>query len=261
MSEEYEGLLGGATNGAAQGSVAGPWGALAGALTGAIGGYLGGKSKKKARKRAEQRLKEALARLMAGSTDAYGNTLSADQSGRWSYNLGNAGNAAKGLAERALLSAKNYQNKTPRQIADDNTLIQALAEQQGLNAARSAISRTNLRTGSTMNNALANIARQSTQNLRNSYLQGLNSAKNSAQYNLNMRNNLSNAATNAMAPLNSMQSNLQSMVHGLNIPTYQASLGIANGINNLRDVNNTTNALSGVPSDLTSVMSNLFNKK
>lgn len=188
----------------------------AGALTSAVGGYLSGRSKKKAAKKQLRMLQDALRKFMVGSTDAYGNTLSADNSGRWSYNLSNAGKNAKSIAEGALLSAKNFKNLTPQQIADKNALSQALSEINAKKATQSAVARTGLRTGSNLSNSLGNIARQSTQALRNNILQGRNNASNSQLYNANIRNNLNNTATNAMVPLNSMQSNLQNMVRGLN---------------------------------------------
>lgn len=188
----------------------------AGALTSAVGGYLSGRAKKKAAKKQLRMLQDALRKFMVGSTDAYGNTLSADNSGRWSYNLSNAGKNAKSIAEGALLSAKNFKNLTPQQIADKNALSQALSEINAKKATQSAVARTGLRTGSNLSNSLGNIARQSTQALRNNILQGRNNASNSQLYNANIRNNLNNTATNAMVPLNSMQSNLQNMVRGLN---------------------------------------------
>lgn len=252
-NEEFEGILGGATNGAATGmSTGNPLVALAGAIGGGIGGFFGGRSKKKARKKAEQRLREALAKLMAGSTDAYGNTLSADSSGRWQYNLSNSGKNAKTLADRALNSAANYQNRTARDIADDNALIRALTEAQMNKSAQSAVSRAGLRTGSNMSNALGNIARQSTNNLRNAWMQAQSAGKNANEYNINMRNNLATGASNAMKPLNSMQSNLQGMVRGLNMPTYQAYLGNANAMNTLNgsSAEQTSNALNSVVPNL-----------
>lgn len=256
-NEELEGVLGGATNGAATGmSTGNPWVALAGAIGGGIGGYFGGRAKKKARRKAEQRLREALAKLMAGSTDAYGNTLSADNTGRWQYNLSNSGKNAKTLADRALSSAANYQNKTARDIADDNALIRALTEAQMNKSAQSAVSHAGLRTGSNMSNILGNIARQSANNLRNSWMQAQSAGKNANEYNINMRNNLATGASNAMKPLNSMQTNLQGMVRGLNIPTYQAYLGNANAMNTLNGVTGgqTSNAMSGIIPNLTKLL-------
>lgn len=217
--EETSGAMSGTMGGAQAGAMTGnPWGTAAGAVIGGIGGYLSGRAKKKAAKKQQKLLQQALQMFMRGSTDAYGNTLSADNTGRWAYDLGTAGKNAKSIAERELLAARNYQNKTPKQIAQDNALIQALADAQMNKVARSAVSRSGLRTGSNMSNALGNIARQSANNLRNSWLNGVSSGKNAQQYNLNMRNMLNTGAYNAMTPLNSMQSNLQNMVRGLNGP-------------------------------------------
>lgn len=259
MSEVAEGAIGGASNGLATGMMTGnPYAAVGGAILGGISGAIGGNSKKKARKKAEKRLREALAKLMAGSVDAYGNTLSADGSGRWQYNLSNAGKNAKSIAERELLAARNYQNKTPQQIAQDNALIQALSDAQMNKIARSAVSRSGLRTGSNMSNALGNIARQSANNLRNSWINGISSGKNAQQYNLNMRNTLNTGAYNAMKSLNSMQSNLQNMVRGLNLPTAQLSIGVANSINNLQ---NDHSALNGADSNILSALKNYNQSK
>lgn len=226
--EEVSGALGGATNGASVGASTGnPWGAVAGAVIGGIGGALSGRSKKKAAKKQQKLLQKALSMFMRGSTDAYGNTLSADSTGRWAYDLSDIGKSARSVAERELLAARNYRNRTPQEIAQDNALIQALADAQMNKIARSAVSRTGLRTGSNMSNALGNIARQSANNLRNSWINGITAGKNAIQNNANMRNLLNVGAYNAMQPLNSMQTNLQNMVRGLNGPVMQQMNAIA----------------------------------
>lgn len=237
-NEEFYGGMDGFAGGMETGSAFGPWGAAIGGAIGAGLGAFQGHQKKKARRKAEQRLREALQKLMIGSTDAFGNTLSADNSGRWSYNLSNAGRNAKLLAERALRNASSYQDKTPQQIADQNALIQALAEVRAKKVAQSAMAKSNLRTGSDMSKSLANIARQSTESLRNAILQGRSNAANSQLYNANIRNTLNGSVQDAMAPINSMQSNLQSMVKGLNLPTYKAHLGIADQFNQMNDPEN-----------------------
>lgn len=198
----------------------------------AVGSYLSGRAKKKAAKKQRELLQQALKMFMAGSTDAYGNKLSADTTGNWNYNLSNAGKSAKLLSESALRDAATYQNKTPQQIADQNALTQALAEVNAKKVAQSAIAKSNLRTGSNMSNGLANIARQSAENLRNAILQGRSNATNSQLYNANIRNNLANIASNSMSPLNSMQSNLQNMVQGLNYPAMNQMNTIAKSASN-----------------------------
>lgn len=238
VNEVLYGGLDGFTGGAQAGSAFGPWGTAIGGLAGGALGAFHGKSSKKARRKAEQRLQETLQKLMSGSSDAFGNTLSADNTGRWSYKLNNAGINAKKLAEQALLSAGNYKNKTPQQLADQNALMQALAEVNAKKVAQSAVARSNLRTGSDMSKSLANIARQSTEALRNAILQGRSNAANSQLYNANMRNNLANNIQNAMIPINSMQNNLQSMVKGLNLPTSNLALGVAGNINSMNNPNN-----------------------
>ena len=246
-NEEFYGGMEGLSGGMQTGSAIMP--GLGTAIGGVVGAGLGafqGHQKKKARRKAEKRLREALQKLMVGSTDVYGNTLSADNSGRWSYNLSDAGRNARLLAERALRNASTYQDKTPQQIADQNALIQALAEIRAKKVAQSAVARSNLRTGSDMSKSLANIVRQSTESLRNAILQGRSNASNSQLYNANVRNNLNGSVQDAMAPINSMQSNLQSMVKGLNMPTYNAHLGIANQFNRMNDPEN---LFSGIASN------------
>lgn len=227
----------------------------------AVGGYLSGKAKKKAAKKRQEMLEQALRMFMAGSTDAYGNTLSADNSGRWGYNLSNAGRNAKLLAEQALLSASNYRNKTPQQIADQNALTQALAEVNAKRAAQSAVARSNLRTGSNMSNGLANIARQSTESLRNVILQGRSNANNSHLYNANIRNNLANTAQNSMQPLGSMQGNLQNMVRGLNGPVMNQMNAIAGAASNpYLYGQNTANLISAIGSGSGMYFNNMQNQ-
>lgn len=238
VNEVLYGGLDGFMSGAQAGSSFGPWGTAIGGLAGGALGAFHGKSSKKARRKAEQRLREALQKLMSGSSDAFGNTLSADNTGRWSYKLNDAGINAKKLAEQALLSASNYRNKTPQQLADQNALIQALAEVHAKKVAQSAVAKSNLRTGSNMANSLANIARQSTEALRNNILKGRSNAANVQEYNANMRNNLANSVQNAMTPINSMQTNLQNMVKGLNLPTSRLTLGVAGNINSMNNPNN-----------------------
>lgn len=243
-NEEFYGGMEGLSGGMQTGSAYGPYGTAIGGAVGAGLGAFQGHQKKKARKKAEERLREALQKLMAGSTDAFGNTLSADNTGRWNYNLSDAGRNARLLAERALRNASSYQDKTPQQIADQNALTQALAEVRAKKVAQSAMAKSNLRTGSNMSNGLANIARQSTESLRNAILQGRSNAANSQLYNANIRNNLNGSVQDAMAPINSMQSNLQNMVRGLNMPTYNAHLGIANQFNQMNDPENLFNGIT-----------------
>lgn len=260
--EESSGAISGAASGATAGSAIMPgWGTAIGAVIGGIGGALSGRAKKKAAKKRQKLLQQALSMFMRGSTDAYGNTLSADNTGRWAYDLGNAGRNAKNIAERELSAASNYQNKTPQQLAQDNALIQALTNAQMDKTAKSAVSRSGLRTGSNMSNALGNIARQSANNLRNSWKNGVAAGKNAQQYNLNMRNSLNTGAYNAMQPINSMQNNLQNMVRGLNGPVMQQMNTIAGASSNpYLYGQDTANLFSAVGSGMGMYSNNLQNQ-
>lgn len=240
---------------------ANPYIAGTGIVTSAIGGYLSGRAKKKAAKNRLKQLKKALSMFMRGSTDAFDNTLSADSTGRWSYNLSNAGRSAKNIAERELSAASNYQNKTPQQLTQDNVLIQALTNAQMDKTAKSAVSRSGLRTGSNMSNALGNIARQSANNLRNSWKNSVAAGKNAQQYNMNMRNNLNTGAYNAMQPINSMQNNLQNMVRGLNGPVMQQMNAIAGASSNpYLYGQDTANLISAIGSGMGMYSNNLQNQ-
>ena len=62
-----------------------------------------------------------------------------------------------------------------------------------------------------------------------------------------------------MQPINSMQNNLQGMVRGLNMPTYQASLGQVNAINSMNGINNqlSDNAMSNTIPNIQKILANL----
>ena len=206
----------GATQGAMAGSSLGPWGAVGGAILGGVGGYLSGKSKKKAAKKKMQMMQEALNQFKAGSTDATGNTLSADNNGRWSYNLGIGGQNAALAANRANILAGTTAPKSRSEIVRDNFNANHLGAMLAARANNAAALRSGMRTNSNLGNISRALAQQTNQNMLQNYANALMQGKNNATYNANMYSNLANSATNAAAPINNIQNNLQNMVHGLN---------------------------------------------
>lgn len=219
-----------ATRGASAGSAFGPWGTAIGAGLGAIGGALSSRSKKKAAKQRMKMLQEGLNQFKAGSLDALGNKLSADANGLWSYNLSNAGKAAKNAASKGLYSLANFNDKSRAEIIRDTLNNTQLANTLTARANQAAAMRSGARTNSNLGKISSSYARQGSQNLRNAYLQGLKNAKNSAAYNAQLRSNLASGAYNSMIPLNSIQSNLRNMVNSLNrsvMNQYNAMAGAA----------------------------------
>lgn len=187
-----------------------------GALGGAYSGYKSAKNANKAQKERMRLLKEGLKQFKAGSLDAYGNKLSANKDGLWSYNLSRSGNAAKSAANKGIYELANYNNKSRAEILRDNLAGNQLANTLTARANQAAAMRSGARTNSNLGAISTAYARQGSQNLRNNYLNAMKNAKNSASYNANVRNNLAQAANSSMYPLNSMQNNLQRMVLGLN---------------------------------------------
>lgn len=212
----FEETTNGATQGAMAGSSFGPWGAAAGAVLGGVGGYLSGRSKKKAAKKKMQMMQNALNQFKAGSTDATGNTLSADNSGRWSYNLGIGGKNAALAANRANILAGTTAPKSRSEIVRDNFNANHLGAMLAARANNAAALRSGMRTNSNLGNISRALAQQTNQNMLQNYANALMQGKNNATYNANMYSNLANSATNAAAPINNIQNNLQDMVHGLN---------------------------------------------
>lgn len=188
----------------------------AGSATSLYGSYKSGQAKKKAAKARMKMLQEGLKQFKAGSLDALGNKLSADNNGLWSYNLSNSGKAAKNAASKGLYSLANFNDKSRAEIMRDTLNNTHLANTLTARANQAAAMRSGARTNSNLGKISSSYARQGSQNLRNAYLQGLQNAKNSAAYNANIRNNLATAAYNSMAPINSIQNNLQNMVNNLN---------------------------------------------
>lgn len=212
----FEDTANGATSGAVAGSTFGPWGAVGGAVLGGVGGYLSGRAKKKAAKKQMQMMQEALNQYKAGSTDATGNTLSADKSGRWSYNLGVGGKNAALAANRANILAGTTAPKSRSEILRDNLTSNNISNMLAARANQAAAMRAGMRTNSNLGNISQALARQTSNNFAQNYANAMQNAKNDAIYNANIASNLGASAVNASAPINNIQTGLQNMVNGLN---------------------------------------------
>ena len=188
----------------------------AGAVTSAVGGYLSGKAKKKAAKKQMQMMQDALNQYKAGSTDATGNTLSADKSGRWNYNLGIGGKNAALAANRANILAGTTAPKSRSEILRDNLTSNNIGNMLAARANQAAAMRAGMRTNSNLGNISQALARQTSNNFAQNYANAMQNAKNNATYNANLASNLGASAVNASAPINNIQTGLQNMVNGLN---------------------------------------------
>ena len=188
----------------------------AGAVTSAVGGYLSGKAKKKAAKKQMQMMQDALNQYKAGSTDATGNTLSADKNGRWNYNLGIGGKNAALAANRANILAGTTAPKSRSEILRDNLTSNNIGNMLSARANQAAAMRAGMRTNSNLGNISQALARQTSNNFAQNYANAMQNAKNNATYNANLASNLGASAVNASAPINNIQTGLQNMVNGLN---------------------------------------------
>ena len=223
----------GAASGAAMGTSIMPgWGTVIGAGLGAVGGYLSGKAKKKAAKKKMQMMQDALNQFKAGSIDASGNKLSADNTGKWSYNLGIGGQQAANAANRANILAGTTPLKSRSEIIRDNFNANHLGMMLNARANQAAAMRAGMRTNSNIGNIANALARQTNNNLLQNYKNALMQGKNDASYNANIINNLATAATNAANPINNIQSNLQQMVQGLNLPVMNQMNAMAGAASN-----------------------------
>ena len=211
---------------------ANPYIAGAGAITSAVGGYLSGKSKKKAAKKKLKMMQDALNQFKAGSTDATGNTLSADSSGRWSYNLGIGGKNAALAANRANILAGTTPLKSRSEIVRDNFNANHLGSMLAARANNAAALRSGMRTNSNIGNIARALSQQTNQNMLQNYSNALMQGKNNAMYNANMLANLGNSAVSASAPINNIQNNLQQMVQGLNLPVMNQMNAMAGAASN-----------------------------
>ena len=188
--------------------------------------YRDAKAKNKAQKEKLKQMQIALMHLYAGSSDAFGNKLSADPSGHWKYDLTYSTNKAKQAADRANVLLGTTANKTSDQLRRQNTFGNQLANTMTARANQNAAMRSGARTNSNLGTISNSFGQAGSQRLRDNYIQGLKNSQDAVNYNANMRSNLANAAQNAAAPINSIQNNLQQMVNGLN----KAGMGQINNI-------------------------------
>ena len=193
-----------------------PYIAGTGAAIGAVGGYLSGRAKKKSAKKQMQMMQDALNQYKAGSTDATGNTLSADKSGRWNYNLGIGGKNAALAANRANILAGTTAPKSRSEILRDNLTSNNIGNMLAARANQAAAMRAGMRTNSNLGNISQALARQTSNNFAQNYANAMQNAKNDATYNANLASNLGASAVNASAPINNIHTGLQNMVNGLN---------------------------------------------
>ena len=208
----------GAASGAAAGTAIAPGiGTAIGAVIGGVGGYLSGKSKKKAEQERIKKLTQALRMLQAGSTDAYGNTLSADPSGRWKFNLSlPAKMAVKGI-NKSLLDLGTISPKFSNQIRNENLLMNSIANGEIARANQAAAMKQGMRSGSNLGYISNAYSKNRDNNIRNAFLKAQSNAANPFLYNANVKNNLASVIGNAMQPINSIQTNLKDMVNTLNV--------------------------------------------
>lgn len=186
------------------------------AIGGAYAGYRNARNAKKAQKQRMKYLSEGLNQFKAGSSDVFGNKLSADKNGLWSYNLSNTGKSARDSASRAINAMNNYQNKSSRDLYAQDLASLINANNSVANANQASAMKSALRQGSNIGYISNAYNQAKSKNIANAMRSALNSANNSLKYNTNMRNMLANSAQNSMIPINSMQGNLQRMVNSLN---------------------------------------------
>lgn len=182
----------------------------------AYGNYKKGKAKRKAAKARMRMLQEGLNQFKAGSMDALGNKLSADKKGVWSYNLNNAGKAARDAANIANYKLGTTADKTAAELSRNALTNKHLANTMTARANQAAAMRSGARTNSNLGNIANSFGQAGSQKLRDNYMQGLQAGQNAVNYNAQMRQNLAQAANAAGQPIGNIQGNLQNMVNNLN---------------------------------------------
>lgn len=203
-----------------------------GATTSAAGGYLSGRSKKKAAEKMLKNMQKALQMYQTGSKDAYGNRLSSDKNGLWSYNLNRPTQKAVSGANNAMSMLGNYQPKSRSQYLAEGLAGLNYANKQVADANQAAAMKNGLRQGSNLNYVANSFNKQNAQNLRNAYINAQQNAANWQSNNANIMNNLATAANNAQAPIQNIQSNLQNMVNSLNKTAMEQQNQIAGAASN-----------------------------
>lgn len=192
------------------------WLAVAGMAAQAYGSYKSGKAKAKAAKRRRRMLEEGLRQYKAGSQDAYGNKLSADKKGLWSYDLSDAGKAAKKASTNAIHKMNLTSDKTAAELSRNAMMGKHLANTMTARANQAAAMRSGARTNSNLGSVANSFGQAGSQRLRDNYMQGLQAGQNAVNYNAQMRQNLANVANTASQPIQNMQGNMQNMVNNLN---------------------------------------------
>lgn len=192
------------------------WGAAIGGAANIGGSFLGGLASKKAAKKRLKYLQDALKKYQAGSYDALGNKLSANNDGTWKYDLTYGSKQAKNAANKANIVAGTTPLKSSSEVLRDIYSANTNADNLVAKANQSAAMRSGARTNSNLGNIANSFSRQGSANLRNNYLNAFNNSKNPASYNAQIQNQLANYATNASSPINNIQRNLQNMVNSLN---------------------------------------------
>lgn len=182
----------------------------------AYGNYKKGKAKRKAAKARMAMLQQGLNQFKAGSKDAYGNKLSADGKGLWSYDLSDAGKAAKKASTNAIHKMNLTSDKTAAELSRNAMMGKHLANTMTARANQNAAMRSGARTNSNLGSVATGYGQAGSQKLRDNYMQGLQAGQNAVNYNTNMRQNLANVANTASQPIQTMQGNLQNMVNNLN---------------------------------------------
>lgn len=201
----------------------------------AYGNFRDARNSNKANKKQQEMLAAALAQFQAGSKDAYGNKLSADNGGVWSYKLTKPSQQAVNNANNAMMRANTTANKTPSEIMRDNLLGKSLANTLTARANQQAAMRSGARTNSNLGKISSTYGREGSQRLRDFYQEGIKAGKNSAMYNAQLRDALNRNISTAQAPVNNIQGNLQQMVQGLNGAVMGQMNNIASNIKPKKD--------------------------
>ena len=189
---------------------------MAGGLASLYGGYKAGKSRRKAAKAQYAAMKNALDQYKAGSIDALGNKLSANDKGVWSYNLNNSGKAARDASNNANYKLATTADKTAAELSRNALTSKNLANTMTARANQAAAMRSGARTNSNLGNIANSFSQAGSLRLRDNYMQGLQAGQNAVNYNAQMRQNLGQAASAASQPIQNIQGNLQNMVGNLN---------------------------------------------
>lgn len=205
---------------------------ITGTAASLYGGMRAGKARRKAAKAANAAIMEGLKQYKQGSTDAMGNTLSADKSGRWSYDLGVGGQQAANAANRANIQAGTTAPVSRTQQMRNNLAGMNQAANVQAQANQAAALKNAARSGSNLGLISNNYAQQGSKNLQNMHQNAINNAKNSAAFNANLTNQLAQAANSAQQPIQGIQGNLQGMVSNLNRPFMGQYNSYAKGTSN-----------------------------